>query len=154
MRKNDGRDGAGTSDPVRREIGGGGSIIELVVAVGILAAACRIASYFAGSSGNSALWVLGFLVGAVLAMGALAAVARLGLFYYSYRPIRPMCKNGKCRCDDYTLEPRDHLTLATCKCGTRYVTDGLRFMELRDDGSRRPFMKRRTWLCPWEPDLT
>jgi hypothetical protein len=61
-----------------------------------------------------------------------------------WRPPRPICKKGKCNYEDYTLvEIRPDVSIHfRCSCGDNYIQKEGIFLELQENGTTRPYMRR------------
>lgn len=79
----------------------------------------------------------------VLLVGLVYGLLRvLVLLLNRWRPVRPLCRQGKCLADDYEfIERTEQGRLFECRCGTRYIHSGMRFLECSDDGQIKPYMK-------------
>jgi hypothetical protein len=118
------------------------NIIELLVLVGFLAAAYFAGQYLAGVFG-SAGWVFGVLAVAGLYIAAFVGL-RAGLRKWErHHPRRPICENGNCTSDEYTLvrAERDGILIFECRCGLKYRHQGSRFMRF-ENGTPRSYMRR------------
>lgn len=114
----------------------------------------------------AAVWA-GFAMFGIVggAVGAMVGVASLLLFYrgigtalslwHERHPLRPVCKNGVCRADDYELveAQRDFLAFR-CRCGIRYIHKQRQFLEILPDGTPKRFMRKKAGFGGWEPDDT
>jgi MFS family permease len=96
-------------------------------------------------------WILGFLVAIILGGAGLVIMRKLLVLWHKWRPFRPPCKNGKCSNDDYEfVEFSEDGVILRCRCGLKYSHKGRYFMEILDDGSTRPYMKRHGCLRGWK----
>src|SRR5437879_5317547 len=74
--------------------------------------------------------VLGFAVGTVSLYCVGRFVAFVEAITYRGRPPFPVCRGGKCHCDDYKYQRlEDGAYGLFCRCGMRYKKRGRRFME-------------------------
>ena len=126
--------------------------IEFAVLVGIIwvgyICGKALGTYFAVPG-----WIAGFVLGCALAVAAYYALLRLLDLWYRWRPLRPVCREGKCSSDDYKLlDCSEGRAVFFCRCGTKYVKTRNRFGEILDDGSVRPYMKRTGILSRWQED--
>ena len=69
----------------------------------------------------------------------------LNLYFYlwhKWQPLRPICKNGKCKSDDYkwVTSIGDFHPVFICSCGNIYIQNGGCFIELLPDGKSKPYM--------------
>ncbi len=123
-------------------------VVMVVVGSGFLAG--RWLSSFLGWPG----WIAGVPLGGVAGVATLYVATRL-LASVERRlwPMAPACRNGRCFAGDYTVVPHGRLgeIRLRCRCGTQYIECGRRLLELLDDGTLRPYM-RRTRLGRWVPD--
>jgi hypothetical protein len=99
-------------------------------------------------------WLVGGLIGILSGVLLLYSLWLLAEFYYRFRPLRPTCRNGKCRSDEYEINvvAKEGLWESEnrCKCGDTYLRSGSRFMLLLPDGSTQPYMLRKPFHN-WEP---
>lgn len=94
--------------------------------------------------------IIGFVVGFSLAVLVYYLIMH---FWNKWFPIDPPCKNGKCLSNDYELVERNQDgTVYRCKCGTKYFKKLPRFKEMLDDGSTKPYMRRKGIFGRWEKD--
>lgn len=98
-------------------------------------------------------WIIGFILGSSLAVAAWFALNKLIRLRAKWRPIRPICKNGKCPARVYKLLECKERVVFQCRCGTKYLKNGRRFMEMLDDGSTKPYMRRCGLFGKWEKDM-
>jgi hypothetical protein len=112
--------------------------------------------YFVGKSLALNFGVLGWIIG-VFVGGNIPILMRQGLvlFLDKYFPSRPPCKNGTCHAQDYEIveyrcEDDSSVLVFRCKCGTKYAQSFPYFMELLEDDTPKPYMKK-TW-GKWKPD--
>ena len=125
----------------------GMTLLELPFVIGLLIIGMFVASWSARKIG----WLgypLGFL-GAVLIIPAL--VCGIGALLFFIWPERPICRNGKCKTNDYELHRVEDKFEWFCNCGNQYRKSGRRFYEVRRDGSLAPYM---VWSIfrGWFPD--
>ncbi|KKN85652.1 hypothetical protein LCGC14_0276350 [marine sediment metagenome] len=102
------------------------------------------------------IWGLGEYIGISLVIVIyLCLVGILTLIQstlHSRRPPRPVCEDGQCHWNDYRLVGCHSGNLVwKCRCGNKYAKSGKRFLKLREDGRRRPFMVIGGHHR-WEPD--
>lgn len=102
---------------------------------------------------GTAAGMFGFVLGIGLGSLTYWTLCRLMDMWDAKRPLRPICKNGRCAAADYALIALRENGVFYCRCGTTYIRKGLRFMELNEDGSCTPYMRRRWFLGKWEKDL-
>ena len=127
------------------------TIIELAVLIYVISCGAFTAHWM-GKTYGFLYGVLGFILGA-----ALSIIIPRTLFYLvdKWRPVRPLCRKGICKWDDYDVrgwdEDDERITILRCKCDIYYVKLGGRLMEILDDGSIKPFMKH-SLLGRWKPD--
>jgi hypothetical protein len=95
----------------------------------------------------------GIILGASLALGAWLVLFKLSHLYVKWHPIRPICKNGKCSFRNYKLLEWKDRVVFQCRCGTKYLKKGRRFMEILDDGSTKPYMKIHGFFGKWKEDI-
>lgn len=91
-------------------------------------------------------WIAGFVLGCLSAI-AVRWVLLTWLIHLENKwwPVRPPCKNGTCYAGDYVLIQvldRGEATVYRCSCGTDYLRRERQFMELLEDGSTRPYMRK------------
>jgi len=103
-------------------------------------------AYFVGKFLALSFGVLGWIIGLVVG-GSIPLLLRKGLVLFLDKciPTRPPCKNGTCHMLDYKIIEsieKDQSVLLRCKCGTKYVQRFPYFMELLDDGTTKPYMKK------------
>ena len=105
-------------------------------------------AYLVGKSLALSFGVLGWIIGLVVG-GSIPLLIRKGfvLFLDKCFPSRPPCKNGTCHAQDYeTVEYRcednSSVLVFRCKCGTKYALSFPYFMELLEDGTPKPYMKK------------
>ncbi len=118
-----------------------------------------ICAYLAGRKlaiyWGKAGWVVGALVGVACGFLLFHAFWLLATLYQRFRPLRPPCRQGRCRSNDYEIrviaKEGSWESESKCKCGDMYVRRGNRFMLLRADGSTHPYMLRRRFHN-WETD--
>ena len=96
--------------------------------------------------------ILGFIAGLGLGILILVLLRRMTDVWCAWRPIRPLCKHGKCAAMDYQLIELREDGVFLCRCGTKYIRKGRRFLELREDGSCSPYMRRLWVLGKWQED--
>jgi hypothetical protein len=115
-------------------------------------------AFFVGKCLALSFGVLGWIIGVFIG-GSIPILMRQGLFFFlflfldKYFPSRPPCKNGTCHAHDYSIIEYiaiDRTVLLRCKCGTKYVQRFPYFMELLEDGTPKPYMKK-IWGI-WKPD--
>jgi hypothetical protein len=112
-----------------------------------------VGRYFGGRYGTIG-WILGVPLGFGLGIAALKALGSPFGIWYKCRPLRPPCRNGKCKAGDYQLlRATTDGSVFQCQCGDKYFRLGRtgRFLEILPDGSLRPYM-RRTPFGKWQPD--
>lgn len=128
------------------------NVSELALLVGAIGVGCicgKALGVWFGVPG----WIGGFLSGCALVGAAYYGLLRLIERWHLWRPLRPVCRAGQCSSDDYELlDVSPGRAVFRCRCGTKYVRTGGRFGELADDGSVRPYMRRRGVLHAWEED--
>ncbi|MBN2315971.1 MAG: hypothetical protein JXM79_18740 [Sedimentisphaerales bacterium] len=128
------------------------NIFELTLLIGFIWVG-YVCGKMLGAYLGVAGWIVGFVLGCALAVGVYTIFLRLIDLWYRWRPIRPICKEGKCSSDDYQLlELSKGNVVFRCRCGAKYIKTRHRFGELLDDGSVRPYMKRTWSLGRWEED--
>lgn len=88
----------------------------------------------------------------------------LSVLLYRVFPLRPVCRRGRCKSEDYVWDREDfrrflsnpkasrHKTVFVCKCGDKYLRYGRRFSELTSDGEVRPYMVHPRFWRRWRPD--
>lgn len=122
-------------------------LFSLITILAIIFCAYHVGEYLALSYG-----VLGWIIGLVVG-GSIPLLIRKGLNLLSIHfldkcfPSRPPCKNGTCHAQDYeTVEYRcednSSVLVFRCKCGTKYALSFPYFMELLEDGTPKPYMKK------------
>ena len=112
-----------------------------------------ICGIFLGVYYGVAGWIIGFVLGCAFAVGAYTIFLRLIGLIGKWRPLRPVCREGKCSSNDYQLlDVSEGRGIYRCRCGTKYVRTRHRFGELLDDGTVRSYMKRMWSLGRWEED--
>jgi len=128
------------------------TLIELI-ALGSIIYAGYACGKFIGSHFGIIGWIIGVVIGALGAIGGWFALGKLGDMINKWRPLRPICKKGKCSADDYEIVQflKDG-TIYRCKCGTGYFRSRRRFLEVLDNGETVPYMKRHGLFGRWEPD--
>jgi hypothetical protein len=118
-----------------------------------------ICSFFAGQKlsfyWGKVGWAVGVLLGIACGFLLIYGLWLLADFYYRFRPLRPICRHGKCHSDDYEIKvvAREGCWESEnrCKCGDTYVKRENQFMLLRPDGSTHSYMLRKPFHN-WEPD--
>lgn len=102
-------------------------------------------------------WIFGFIIGILSGITTSFFLNRFVDIWYKWCPLRPKCKNGNCSSDDYQIiESRKDGAVFLCQCGTKYFQNWPkrdRFMEVLDDGSIVPYMKRRGIFGRWEKEM-
>jgi hypothetical protein len=116
-----------------------------------LLAGRKLAVYW-GKAGWGAGGVIGILRGVFL----FYAVVLVDYLYHRFRPLRPTCRQGKCRSNDYgikiVVKGASSESENRCKCGDIYVRRENRFMLVQPDGSTKPYLARKPFHN-WEPDV-
>jgi len=125
------------------------NIFELAVVAAFIAA-----GYFCGKwlglQYGVVGWIAGFLLGVTFGGSGFIGLRKLLNIWYKCRPLRPICKEGKCSSDDYEIiECLKGRVVFRCQCGTKYLKKGQFFMEILDDGSTIPYMRRNGILGSW-----
>ncbi len=98
-------------------------------------------------------WVVGVAIGIALAICVWIGLDKLIRQWYKWRPFRPVCKKGKCFTHDYRLIECSQMDITLqCRCGTKYLyrENERRFMEILEDGTIVPYMKRKGAFGRWE----
>jgi hypothetical protein len=126
------------------------NIFELMTLIAII-----IASYFCGKWLGSQYgiigWILGLILGSTLGVTAFVVLHRLIDIWYKWRPLRPICRQGKCSSDDYELiELSNAGAVFRCRCGMKYLKNNRCFMEILDDGSTCAYMRRHSMFGRWK----
>ena len=104
--------------------------------------------------------VIGLVGGCGATIIVYSAVWGLVLAYYAVFPLRPQCRRGKCKSEDYRWDAEDLQrfrmnpstspdTVFVCKCGDKYLCHGRCFDELLSDGVRRPYMVHPPFWRRW-----
>lgn len=71
---------------------------------------------------------------------------------FKLNTVYPKCKNDKCSSNDYKpVEFREDGFILICTCGRKYFLKGKSFMELSEDGTKHPYMVRKS-AEKWEID--
>jgi len=111
------------------------------ICVGVLFAKVGAAKF--GVAGGIGGFFLGFGI-------ALCFWLALGKLLSLWHPLRPVCKNGKCRAKDYEIvEISAEGTIWVCKCGDKYIRKGRTFMRLTEDGDTEPYMAYNGLFGRW-----
>jgi hypothetical protein len=98
-------------------------------------------------------WLVGIPMGIALGFLPLLGLVAAGKVYHRYRPLRPICRQGKCGAEAYSvIKITPQGWSFRCRCGDMYLSKGYRFGELLPDGSVRPYMVRAPFR-DWKPDL-
>ena len=106
-----------------------------------------------GQQWGIAGWLIGVLAGSALGLLLMQAFVVTAKLYHRYRPLRLVCRQGKCGPTDYSLvkiTPRGWLV--RCRCGDTYLSKSHHFRELLRDASVRPYMARAPFR-DWKPDV-
>ena len=130
------------------------NVFELLFFVSII-----LAGYFCGRFLNSywglSGWIVGFISGSLSAVLTLFGLNKFGDALTKRFPPKPNCKTGRCSSNDYKIiglsNEKDGI-IFQCKCGTRYLKKGKRFMEICDDGNMVPYMRSKGIWGSWEND--
>jgi hypothetical protein len=98
-------------------------------------------------------WVIGFVVGIVSALIAWVILDKLVSLWAKLRPHLPKCRKCNCSSIDYKLlKCSQDSAIWQCRCGTKYARIAKKilnpmveqhFMEILDDGTTKPYMKRK-----------
>ncbi len=119
---------------------------SLVVLIGYCLG--KLLSYHFGIAG----WFVGFPFGCLVGIFALRIIGTLIDPWNKGEPNLPVCRSGKCHFENYEfIKDTKEGIVFRCACGVKYLFTGQRFMELLDDGTTRPFMKR-SGIRPWGED--
>ena len=96
------------------------------------------------------MWgVIAALVGFFLTFAAVQCAAAM---IHVVRPLRPRCKNGRCKASNYSyVETTSDGDVFQCRCGDRYLQAGSTFRILQSDGSKLNYQTRGTFGS-WRPD--
>lgn len=129
----------------------GATCIELAFFLFNIVCALLLGCYLWTRSG--ALYgIIGAVLGFGLAVGFWQFILLLDHLWHKWRPLRPSCRRGACRAEDYHwLVETEQGDVFRCCCGDKYLRRGTKFMELLPDGSTRSYMKRGR-LAKWVPD--
>ena len=94
--------------------------------------------------------VIAFPLGAALGCLVLQCPLLLDHLWHIWRPLRPMCKRGKCKSRDYRLvKMSEDEYVFQCSCGDTYSRRGPDFLEVLPSGASRPYMRRSGFLGKW-----
>jgi len=97
--------------------------------------------------------IVGFFLGFGTAICFWLALGKLLSLWHIWRPLRPICRNGKCNAKDYEIiKVSAKETIWVCKCGDKYVRKGRAFMSLNEDENFEPYMIYTGLFCRWRPD--
>ena len=130
------------------------NIFELVIVLVAVAASFFCGKFF-GTHYGVVGWVVGSLLGCVSAVLTYFTLHSLINLWYKWRPVRPICRKGKCTADDYELlDVSSDGAFFKCSCGMKYLSTGHRFMEIDEDGSTHSYMQRRGYFGKWEKDFS
>lgn len=84
-------------------------------------------------------WIIG-ITGGILLFGGIRYILCL---FYKWRPMRPICRLGKCKADDYDyIKTTEGGVVFICKCGGFYILTKGEFREILPNGTTMPYMKR------------
>lgn len=99
-------------------------------------------------------WCIGIVLGFGLVFTGLSGIRRTLDFYYKFRPLRPVCRNGNCHAEDYRYqETTSRGVVFVCACGSKYLLAKRQFFELLPDGLARNYM-RRDWFGRWRSECS
>lgn len=85
--------------------------------------------------------VLGFVLGFGIAICFWRVLLTVFSLWYLWRPLRPRCKTGKCRANDYAIvSVSSSGTVFICTCGDKYLRKGREFMHVHENGESEPYM--------------
>lgn len=114
-----------------------------------------LSSLFFGNKFGLLGGIIGFPLGLILAFLIIYILNILMDLWYVWRPLRPICKNGKCKSNDYKWVTRieDFCPVFICSCGDLYLKNGSLFIELLSDGSSEPYMSH-SFFGRWKKDHT
>ena len=133
------------------------TLIELVVFLANCVIGCVLGITLYAKSGSWLLGVAGVPVGFGFGVLAVLGVTKLADRWYGAFPLRPTCRIGACKSDDYSWDMELSRKLKgdvfTCKCGDRYLLKRRRFSELCADETTRPYMKRDVFIRRWRSSV-
>ena len=116
-------------------------IVNVWVGVSIAFPVAAKAMQHWGRVPGIACGVLAFLLGFGIAICFWLALGKLLSLWHIWRPLRPVCKNGKCKAEDYKIiNVSAGSTVWICKCGDEYIRKGRTFMYINENGVFEPYM--------------
>ena len=121
------------------------NLFELIYAIIVITAGLFCAKLI-GTHFGIIGWIVGFISGSLSAVLTLFGFNKFGDALTKRFPPKPNCKTGRCSPNDYKiigLSNEKDGVIFQCKCGTRYLKKGKRFMEICDDGNTVPYMRSK-----------
>ena len=125
------------------------AIILFVVIIGILFG--KVISLFLGLK----WWLCGFICGVVL---SILFIRTFFLIFDGKKKLKksfPECKNPGCKKNNgyKCVSVKNNECIHECMCGRKYILSKGRFMELKEDKTRVPYMKQNFENGQWEKDI-
>ena len=97
-------------------------------------------------------WIIGIPFGLLSSILFYAGFCGMIERYDEHFPIRPVCRNGKCKAINYQLAYGDEkIAIFYCLCGDKYQRKGKDFSIVLPDGSVQPYMRHEGIFRGWKP---